>query len=421
MKKLVLVVLMSVLCGFVFAKGTGQGAPKGGNIKLRLAIQEQDIPKSHQGVFDWFAKTYPNVTLEPVAILNSEYVQKVTVMLAGGDDVDLIYSKAMPQYVTMVTNGQIDDLMPRIRADKIDISMYNGAVERLMMDGKVYGLPFRSDIWQLYYNKNLFDKAGVPYPADNMTWDEYAELCKKLTSGSGTNKVYGGYVHSWPSCVQNIAVQDGKNTTVSRDYEFMRPAYKMVLDLQNSGYIMDYAAITTGSLHYSGVFYNQQAATVYQGSWFINLLLTEMKENGLPFEWGVVKAPHPKGAREGQVVGTVFPMCINSKSKNKDMAWEYVKYIAGKECALFMAKQGALAAATDSEILKTFISQEGMPKDSVSAFEYNSLSFETPVNAKTGVVGTVLGEEHSLVMTKSVSLDQFINNLNKRVVEALDE
>jgi multiple sugar transport system substrate-binding protein len=420
MRKIALLILSLALCGNLFAGGGKQNAEQG-KITLRLAIQEDDVPKSHQAAYDYFAQKYPDVKLEPIAILNSEYVNKVTVMLAGGDDVDLIYSKAMPQYVTMFTNGQIDDLMPRVKKDNLDVAQYNGAVERLTVDGKLYGLPFRSDIWQLYYNKNLFDKAGVPYPTDNMTWDEYAEMTKKLTSGSGSSKVYGGFFHSWPSCVQNIAIQDGKNTTVSRNYEFFRPAYDMVLKLQEGGYVMDYSAITTGSLHYSGVFYNQQAATVYQGSWFINLLLTEKAKNGLPFEWGVVKAPHPAGAKEGQIVGTVFPMCINTKSKNKDLAWEYIKYIAGKEAAQFMAQRGALAAATDNNILNTFISQEGMPKNSASAFAYTSLSFETPVNPKSGIVGNILGEEHSLLMTKSITLDQFIKNLNQRIGEALDE
>jgi multiple sugar transport system substrate-binding protein len=352
---------------------------------------------------------------------SAEYADKITVMLAGGDDVDLVYIKSIPQYVTMQTNGQLQDILPRVKADNIDTSMYGGAIEKLTINGKVYGMPFLSDVWQLYYNKNLFDKAGVPYPTDDMTWDEYAELCKRLTSASGTNKVFGGYFHNWIACVQNIAVQDGKNTVVSRDYEFFRPAYTMVLDLQNNGYIMDYSTIATGNLHYSGVFYNQQAATVYQGTWFINLLFTEKKKNGLDFEWGVVKAPHPTGTTEGTIVGTVQPIGINTKAKNSEMAWEFLKYISGKEAAQYMASHGALPAAVNDEILNTFVSQEGMPSGSASAFDYHSISFEAPTDPKAGMVGTILNEEHSLVMTKSITLDQFIHNMNNRVGEVLDE
>jgi multiple sugar transport system substrate-binding protein len=195
----------------------------------------------------------------------------------------------------------------------------------------------------------------------------------------------------------------------------------MVLELQDKGYIMDYSNITTGNLHYSGVFYNQQAATVYQGTWFINLLLTEKQKNGLDFEWGVVKAPHPVGTTEGTVVGTVQPMGINTRARNPEMAWEYLKYIAGKDAAQYMASHAALPAAKTDTILRTFVSMDGMPKDCTSAFDYHSISLETPADPKAGIVGTILGEEHGLVMTKSITLDQFISNLNKRVSEALDE
>lgn len=60
----------------------------------------------------------------------------------------------------------------------------------------------------------------------------------------------------------------------------MRDAYQRVLDLQDNGYIMDYSTISTGSLHYTGTFFNQQVATVYQGSWFITYLLEGNKCQG---------------------------------------------------------------------------------------------------------------------------------------------
>jgi multiple sugar transport system substrate-binding protein len=365
------------------------------------------------------AQKFPDVILEPIGILAAEYVEKVTVMLAGGDTVDLVYSKAMPQYVNMVNNGQIIDLLTYIKRDNIDLSRFGGAADRLMIEGKLYALPYRSDVWQLYYNKNLFDKAGVPYPKDDMTWDEYAEMCKKLTSGSGNNKIYGGFFQTWAASVQNIAIQDGRNTTIATNYEFMRPAYQMILDLQKGGYIMDYATISTGNLHYSGAFFNQQTATVYQGSWFVNYLLTEIKKNGLPFEWGIAKSPHPKNVKEGYVVGTTFPMCITSISKNRDIAWEYVKFLSGDEAAQYQASNGALPAVTNETILKTFVSQEGMPKDCASAFDYTNMVFETPVHPKSGSIGTILGEEHGLIMTESITLNEFIKNLNERVNEEL--
>ena len=75
---------------------------------------------------------------------------------------------------------------------------YQGSDEGIRIDDKLYGLPFRNDYYLLYYNKTLFDQAGVEYPKNDMTWDEYRELAKKMTSGEGNDKIYGGYCHTWP-------------------------------------------------------------------------------------------------------------------------------------------------------------------------------------------------------------------------------
>ena len=242
-------------------------------IVLKATIVDYATCGYFEEAMNKFTEMHPNVTFEPIDILNSDYIEKVTTMMAGGEDIDLIYSKNNQQYMTLVSNGQVEDLMPYIERDGVDLSIYSGAAEKLSINNQIFGLPFRNDLWLLFYNKDLFDKAGVAYPTDDMTWDDWAQMCKEMTSGSGTEKVYGGYLQNWPASVQNMTIQDGKHTTIETDYEFMRDAYQRVLDLQDNGYIMDYSTISTGSLHYTGTFFNQQVATVYQGSWFITYLL----------------------------------------------------------------------------------------------------------------------------------------------------
>ncbi len=368
-----------------------------------------------------FTQMHPNVTFEPIDILNSDYIEKVTTMMAGGEDIDLIYSKNNQQYMTLVSNGQVEDLMPYIERDGVDLSIYSGAAEKLSINNQLYGLPFRNDLWLLFYNKDLFDKAGVSYPTDNMTWDDWAKMCQTLTSGTGTEKVYGGYLQNWPASVQNMAIQDGKHTTIETDYGFMEDAYQRVLDLQDAGYIMDYSTISTGSLHYTGTFFNQQVSTVYQGTWFITYLLEETNAGTLPFEWGMVKAPHTSDGQEGDAVGAAFPMCVNSKSKNKEAAWQFIKFLCSEEGAEIMAANGALPAVRTDKVMEIYLNQDGFPEGCESAFDVTQLSFEVPVHEKSGTIGTILNEENSLIMTKSLSLDDGLKELTERVNEALNE
>lgn len=368
-----------------------------------------------------FTQMHPNVTFEPIDILNSDYIEKVTTMMAGGEDIDLIYSKNNQQYMTLASNGQVEDLMPYIERDGVDLSIYSGAAQKLTLNNEIYGLPFRNDLWLLFYNKTMFDEAGVSYPTDDMTWDDWAVMCEQMTSGSGAQKIYGGYLQNWPASVQNMTIQDGKHTTIETDYEFMRDAYERVLKLQENGYIMDFSTISTGSLHYTGAFFNQQIATVYQGTWFITYLLEQTNAGTLPFEWGMVKAPHTTDGEAGDAVGAAFPMCVNSKSKNKEAAWQFIKFLCSEEGAEIMAANGALPAVRTDQVMELYMNQKGFPQGCESAFEVKQLSFEVPVHEKSGTIGTILNEENSLIMTGSLSLDDGLKELTDRVNEALNE
>lgn len=72
-----------------------------------------------------------------------------------------------------------------IKKDNLDLSIYKGAAEQLQYNGVSYALPYRNDWYVLYYNKDLFDAAGVEYPSNDMTWQEYYDLAAKLTSRRG--------------------------------------------------------------------------------------------------------------------------------------------------------------------------------------------------------------------------------------------
>jgi hypothetical protein len=105
--------------------------------------------------------------------------------------------------------GTAERLYPG-RAKGIDTAQYVGIIEQITVSGEVYALPFRSDFWLVFYNKDLFDAAGVPYPSNDLTLDEYDALARRVTRGTGANKTYGAHYHTWRSTVQLFGLLDGK-------------------------------------------------------------------------------------------------------------------------------------------------------------------------------------------------------------------
>jgi multiple sugar transport system substrate-binding protein len=402
------------------ASGAAAEAPAEGEaVTLRMTAWDVATTPYWQAVIDAYEAQNPNVNVELIEISSAEYQDKVNVMLSGGEDVDVITVKDIPGYSAMLTRNQIIPLNSLIEADGLDLSVYSGAAEELTYEGNIYALPFRSDIWVLYYNKDLFDAAGVPYPTNEMTWPEYDALARQMTSGEGADKVYGGHHHTWRSTVQLATVQDGENTVVATDYSFMQPIYDMIVGMQNDGVIMDFGSLKAGSTHYSGVFLNQQVAMLPMGSWFTGRLLAAKDAGEADFNWGMVKFPVPEGVEPGTTAGTLTSLAINANSQNQDAAWDFIKFYSGPEGAKVLAETGNLPAIRDEAVLAAFAEMDGFPAESVDALQATTVRLELPMHPKVGAVEQILNEEHELIMTNSISVEEGLANMTRRVNEAL--
>lgn len=390
-------------------------------ITLKMTAWDIATTPYWQAVVDAYEAQNPNVTVELLEISSAEYQDKVNIMLSGGDDTDIITVKDIPGYSAMLTRGQIAPLEDYIDADGVDLSVYSGAAEELTFEDSIYALPFRSDIWILYYNKDLFDAAGVDYPSNDITWEEYDAIARELTSGEGAEKVYGTHHHTWRSTVQLAALQDGENTAIANDYAFMKPIYDIVTGMQDDGIIMDYGSLKAGNVHYSGVFKNEQIAMLPMGSWFIGSMIAAAEEGETDFGWGIAKFPHPEGVEAGTTAGTLTSLALNENSANKEAAWDFIKFYSGIEGAKALAATGNLPAIRNDEVLAVFGSLDGMPAEASEALQTAAVRLELPMHPKVGAVEQILNEEHELIMTSSVPVDEGIAAMTSRVSEALAE
>ena len=273
----------------------------------------------------------------------------------------------------------------------------------------------------LYYNKDLFDAAGVEYPSNDLTMEDYDALARKMTSGSGDTKVYGCHYHTWRSAASLFSILDGKNTIIDGTYDFMKPTYDMVIAQQKDGICMDYGYLKTSSLHYSAAFENQQCAMVNMGSWFISTLEAYMKDAETKFNWGIVKYPHPAGAEAGSTLGTVTSLAINADSPKAEAAADFINWCVSEEGAQAIAKTGtfpACGSAATAEIIK---STEGFPEDSnsVDALTTSNVYLEMPYTQYASDIETILNAEHDAIMTMSETVDEGIQNMNDQVPAVL--
>lgn len=399
-------------------KTATENAKEGKKKKLTVTTWDNDISPQFRLAVETFQEKFPDVEVEIIDTAANEYNNKLTVMLASGDaDPDVIFVKDMGSQLSMQAKGQILNLDEYIKKDNLDMSIYNNTAEKLQIDGSYYTLPYRSDWYILFYNKDLFDKAGVPYPSNDMTWEEYEELARKMTSGEGSEKVFGTHNHIWMGLVCNWAIQDGKHTLVADDYSFLKPYYEQAIRMQDEGIIQNYATLKTGNLHYTSVFQQQQCAMMPMGTWFIANMIQAQKSGETDFNWGFATIPHPEDVEAGNSVGAVTPIAINAKTDEPDLAWEFVKCATSEETAEKLAENGMLTAVQNDTIMDKLVTTEGFPKDCKDALLLKGMVFDRPLDKNIEAIRKAIEEEHDLIMIGEQDVDTGLEHMAERVKE----
>ena len=198
------------------------------------------------------------------------------------------------------------------------------------IDNQLYGIPAGFTTRVVYYNKKMFDDAGIAYPSDGWTWTEFQEIAQKLTDKS--KKQYGFGVRAendtydlqgfvWSNGGSFIS-EDGTTIEGYMNSKETAEAIQMLGDMLKNGS----AVLTGGKGQQSGedIFKAGKIAMWESGIW----PLESFREAGI--DVGTVEMP----AFEGKPVKGVLAesaLSIAKDSKNKDLAWEFIKFYVSDE------------------------------------------------------------------------------------------
>lgn len=400
-------------------KAEADTAAAGETVTLKVSNWDTDANPSIKNVVAAFEAKNPNIKIDLIDIPSADYTQKLSVMLNGGSELDAFWIKDADTTKSLFDKGQLEDLKPYIEKDSIDLTAYNGLADNFKMPGgEIVGLPARTDYYVLYYNKDIFDAAGVEYPTNDMTWEEFEATAKKITSGEGADKKYGALLHTWQACVINWSVQDGKHTIMDTDYSFIKPYYEMALRMQNDDKsIMDYGTLKTGNIHYSSPFLTGNIGMMPMGSWFMTTMIDKVKIGESSVNWGVATIPHAADLEAGYTVGAATPLVINKASAKKEAAWEFVKFVTGEEGAQVYAEAGAIPGRGNADTLAAIAKLEGMPEGVLDALAVKNISLDRPMADKVGEIDKMMGEEHSLIMLGESTIDDGLATMSERSKE----
>ena len=182
-----------------------------------------------QSLIDEFNASQDEYEASHVYVPFADSEKQLTLGIASGELPDLVILDGcgMASFIQLGLFGDISD------ADINWDEYMEGPMESTMLDGKHYGIPFATNCTALFYNKDLFDAAGIDYPDENTTWDEFHEMAKALTkdgvSGFGnaaTNTDEGTF-----QCLQWLYTAGGSYTDIEDGVD----AYKLMQEMIEDG------------------------------------------------------------------------------------------------------------------------------------------------------------------------------------------
>lgn len=302
---------------------TAAPAKSGENVALTFSVWgDPEELVILQELANDFGKENPNIKITVTVADWTTYWDKLQTQLAAGTPPD-VFAMDAPLYPDYQSRGVILNLQPYIDKEKFDLTDYfPTALQCYQTPQGYYGLPRDVQPSVMYYNKDMFDKAGVAYPDDTWTWDTVIEQGKKLTK----ENQYAMWTDLWDmelywasAIWQNggqILSADNTKTLIA-DPAAMG-AWQWFHDM-----IFKYKIMPTPSAaqQFGDPFESGNVAMTPAGHWVVPLY------SKVSFKWDV--APLPKGKDRVSVVNSVG-FVVAKASKHPDESWAFLKYLVGK-------------------------------------------------------------------------------------------
>lgn len=344
---------------------------------------------------EWFRSQFtelfefanPNITIELVSAVDYsslQFNQEETEQPKPEEEMKKLMQSDNPPDIVAVELNMLPELInenllvpldPLITADQFDTSKIVPAViegiKDAAPDGKLYALAPLFSSSALYYNKKMFQEKNVPFPEDQMTWDEIFNLARQLAGGEGEDKVYGfsfttyqGSDTFWDMQTYTYPLQlslfDPTGNYMAVDSDNWEQVWRTFVELRQEEVIPgppNYEEwndrVRAGPYDWDN-FLSGRVAMAISGYYYINELINanrhaEMDENYDGIEWDVVTVPiHPENPGVGGQISLQGLMGINANAQNQDDAWEFLKFLNGEDWARMKSRtQQALVSHMD--------------------------------------------------------------------------
>ncbi|MBD2865489.1 ABC transporter substrate-binding protein [Paenibacillus oceani] len=303
---------------------------------------------------------YEELLFQPLKAKYPHITMKVDrtdpVKLAASGEFPDIYYVANVRYSTFKDLDIPYDMSPMVKnkANPIDLNSFSKPnidwVVELGANGEVYGVPFDLNHLALFYNKDIFDKRGVPYPKDGMTWEDMIDLSRKLTFVDGGVQ-YRGFLPPAPN------VLSGTKTMPVLDHATQKAlinssGFKSILELIKPFYEIPGIVVDNQYPIKGADFLNDQNVAMMTG-WMTDVA-SKMQTNNIKINYDIVGVPSFQDLPGVTIHPGAKMMGISKTSKHKEDAYLAIQFFTSPEVQQKMNRKGRLTVLADESIRQQF-------------------------------------------------------------------
>lgn len=415
---------LSIVCVFIItvlascstqSSGTMNEESSKKKVTLRYAMWDVNQLPAMEEIAGEFMESHPNINVVVESVPFDQYWTKLETSATGGSAPDLFWMNVI-YFLEYSRNGIIMPLDDSVEKDDFNLDHYpQQLVDMYIDEEKLYALPKDLDTVGLWYNKKIFDEAGIEYPDDSWDWDKLIEVSQELTDPE--KGIWGiaakldtrtGYYNTIPQAegyvLENNTSGYGDPNTIA--------GLKLWTDLihvhKASPSLVQMTDTDPLSLFKSG-----KVAMTLEGSWSaIELANDEYTSESVDV------AVLPKGKKRSSSMNGLGNV-IYSETEHPEEAWEFLKFLASEEAAKIQSKTGTVIPAFDGTQEEWVNS---IPQFNLNAFiEMIPYGEIQPYSLETNKWRTVETDHFTKAWTGEVSIEEAAKNVAEEMDELIEQ
>ena len=346
LKRLTAVGLTAVLgAGLLAGCGGKDGESKDGKVELVMSVWDSDQQPVMEKMAEAYNKEHPNVTVKTQLTTWSEYWTKLEASATGGSAPDIITMNVLHVEEYADAGILMDLTEAEAKSDlKINENFPAPLVDGYTVEGKLYGIPKDFDTNAVFYNKEIFDKAGVAYPQDGWTFEDFRKTCEDLQAAGLGEGVYPTAINrnsGQTTYISSIFANDGYLLSEGNEksgwgeqatIDAVQPWLDLVLD-GLSPTLQQMADTDPDAMFQGG-----QLAMYFSGNYMITSY-----NNTLEGKYGIAKRPTFNGKDTDIINGLAFSVSANTK--HPEEATDFALWLGSEEAQKIQGESGVCISA----------------------------------------------------------------------------